>query len=131
MVPEFRIRLGFFVGEFIGPAEALAYPIVLDLGVQAHALQANFRYQMLLGMDVLRHCDLLMLRDGNVRLTPRAWYDVTTTLINFSVIDVHVLGEGKSVYDGKEWIREKPGAFIPFGKNNSLQHLPKHIYILF
>lgn len=70
LVPEYRIRLGFYPGSY--EAEALAppglLPYILDLGLLAHALHEHFPYAMLIGMDVLRHCDLSIRKDRSARL---------------------------------------------------------------
>lgn len=66
LVPEFRIRLGFYPGTFDGLAEAstTAMPVVLDFGINAHALRDGFSYPLLIGMDILSQCDLAMSRNG-------------------------------------------------------------------
>lgn len=71
LVAEFRIRLGFFPGNYQAEAEAepATLPYVLELGILAHALRAGFSYPLLLGMDVLSQCDLDLRRDGAARLT--------------------------------------------------------------
>ncbi|HET7708568.1 MAG TPA: retropepsin-like aspartic protease [Sphingomicrobium sp.] len=63
LVPEYRIRLGFFCGEFQNDPEPHGSPYVLDFGLLVHALRENFSYQMLIGMDVLSRCDLILLKD--------------------------------------------------------------------
>ena len=71
LVPEYRLRIGFFPGGYDGPAEApsTAYPVVLDFGILAHALRPIFPYALLIGMDVIHRCDLSILRDHSARLT--------------------------------------------------------------
>ena len=70
LVPEYRIRLGFYPGSF--DAEALAppsqMPHVLEFGLLVHALRDHFSYAMLIGMDVLSQCDLILRRDGTAIL---------------------------------------------------------------
>lgn len=70
LVAEYRVRLGFYPGIFDGPAEAPAatMPHVLELGLLVHALRDQFTYPLLIGMDVLSHCDLELRRDRSVRL---------------------------------------------------------------
>ena len=70
LVPEFRIRLGFFPGLFEGEVERLptAMPHVLELGLLVYALREFFTYPLLIGMDVIGHCDLDIRRDRSVRL---------------------------------------------------------------
>ena len=70
LVAEYRIRMGFFPGQFEGPAEAPAasFPTVLDFGILAHALQPMFSYAVLIGMDVLSRCDLTLRRDRTIEL---------------------------------------------------------------
>lgn len=65
MVPEFRVRLGFYPGQFDGEprADATSLPHVLDFGILAHALREHFSYPMLIGMDVISRCDLTLRRD--------------------------------------------------------------------
>ena len=71
LVPEYRIRLGFYPGNFDGEPEAppAQMPHVLDLGLLVHALRNRFTYPLLIGMDVLNQCDLELHRDRSVRLT--------------------------------------------------------------
>lgn len=69
LVPEYRVRVGFYPGRFDGPAEAGGMPTVLEFGLQAHALRDNFTYPMLIGMDILSQCDLTMRRDATCTLT--------------------------------------------------------------
>ena len=70
LVPEYRIRLGFYPGTFEGEPNPppTAMPHVLELGLLAHALRDLFTYPLLIGMDVLNQCDLEILRDRTVRL---------------------------------------------------------------
>lgn len=70
IVPEYRLRVGFFPGSFDGPAEAptSSFPTVLDFGILAHALRPGFPYAALIGMDLLHRCDLIVLRDHTARL---------------------------------------------------------------
>lgn len=71
LVPEYRIRIGFYPGRFAEDAKALptTMPHVLDLGLLVHALHAQFTYPMLIGMDVLSRCDLELRRDWSAALT--------------------------------------------------------------
>lgn len=71
LVPEYRLRLGFFPGCFDGPAQAPAttFPHVLDFGILAHALRPIFPYALLIGMNVLSRCDLDLRRDRTARLS--------------------------------------------------------------
>ena len=71
LVPEYRIRLGFYPGSFDSAPQATAtsMPHVLELGLLVHALRDFFTYSMLIGMDVLGHCDLELRRDRSARLT--------------------------------------------------------------
>ena len=64
------MRMGFFPGQFDGPAEAppTSFPTVLDFGILAHALQPMFSYAVLIGMDVLSRCDLTLNRDRTIRM---------------------------------------------------------------
>lgn len=70
LVPEYRLRIGFFPGAYNGPAEAQSsvFPVVLDFGILAHALRPIFPYALLIGMDVLHRCDLTILRDRTAKL---------------------------------------------------------------
>ena len=70
LVPEYRMRIGFFPGHNDGPAVAPPgdFPVVLDFGILAHALHPNFPYPLLIGMDVLHRCDMAILRDHTARL---------------------------------------------------------------
>lgn len=70
IVPEFRLRIGFYPGSFSGPAEApsSAFPTVLDFGILAHALRPIFPYALLIGMDVLHLCDLFLTRRRKAKL---------------------------------------------------------------
>ena len=70
LVPEYRIRLGFYPGNYQAEAEAPSgtMPYILDFGLLAYALHDHFPYAMLIGMDVLQHCDLIILRDRTARL---------------------------------------------------------------
>ncbi len=70
LVAEYRIRLGFYPGVFDGDPEALssAMPHVLELGLLVHALRDMFHYPLLIGMDVLSHCDFEIKRDRTARL---------------------------------------------------------------
>src|SRR5689334_4437663 len=52
LVPEYRIRLGFYCGEFEGEPQAVGNPYVLEFGLLAHALRPMFPYAALIGMDV-------------------------------------------------------------------------------
>lgn len=71
LVPEYRLRIGFFPGCYEGSAEAptTAFPVVLDFGILAHALRPIFPYALLIGMDVLHRCDLTINRDCTAKLT--------------------------------------------------------------
>lgn len=70
LVPEFRVRLGFFPGRFDGAAEVApaSFPHVLDFGLLVHALLPNFVYPILIGMDVLRRIEIHMKTDATVRM---------------------------------------------------------------
>lgn len=70
LVPEYRIRLGFYPGIYTAEAQAPSgvMPYMLDLGLLAHALHEHFPYAMLIGMDVLQHCDLSIRRDRSAKL---------------------------------------------------------------
>ena len=70
LVPEYRMRIGFFPGHNDGPAVAppSEFPVVLDFGILAHALSPNFPYALLIGMDVLHRCDLTILRNHTAKL---------------------------------------------------------------
>ena len=70
LVPEYRIRLGFYAGSYESEAQAPSgeMPYILDLGLLAHALHEHFPYAMLIGMDVLQHCDLSILRHRTAKL---------------------------------------------------------------
>jgi hypothetical protein len=69
LVPEFRIRLGFYSGTFDGEPIAQGNPYVLEFGLLAHALREQFAYPMLIGMDVLSRCDLHLCRDRSAALS--------------------------------------------------------------
>ena len=68
LVPEFRIRMGFYCGSFDGDPVATASPYVLEFGLLVHALRDQFAYPMLIGMDVISQCDLELRRDRTARL---------------------------------------------------------------
>ena len=70
LVPEYRIRIGFFPGDFpsIPEASRAEFPVVLDFGILAYALRPMFTYPVLLGMDVLQRCDLHLKRDKSALL---------------------------------------------------------------
>jgi Aspartyl protease len=68
LVPEFRIRIGFFCGNFGGEPTAQSSPYVLEFGLLVHALREQFAYQMLIGMDVLSSCDLHLRPDRSATL---------------------------------------------------------------
>jgi hypothetical protein len=68
LVPEYRIRIGFYCGRFDEQPETQGSPYVLEFGLLVHALREQFAYPMLIGMDVLSHCDLHLLRDHSVAL---------------------------------------------------------------
>jgi hypothetical protein len=70
LVAEYRLRIGFFPGQFEGPAgmPQASFPTVLDFGILAHALHPMFSYELLIGMDVLSRCDLTLRRDRSVEL---------------------------------------------------------------
>ena len=70
IVPEYRLRMGFYPGAYAGPAQApsAAFPTVLDFGILAHALRPIFPYALLIGMDVLHRCDLFLTRDRLAKL---------------------------------------------------------------
>lgn len=70
LVPEFRLRLGFYPGFFDSQASASSatMPTILDFGVNAHALREGFAYALLIGMDILSKCDFSMDRSGSCSL---------------------------------------------------------------
>ena len=70
LVPEFRLRLGFYPGFFNSQASASSatMPTILDFGVNAHALREGFAYALLIGMDILSKCDFSMDRSGSCSL---------------------------------------------------------------
>lgn len=70
LVPEFRIRLGFFPGIFETEAgrSVAGMPHVLEQGLLVYALREFFAYPLLVGMDVLSQCDLELRRDRSTRL---------------------------------------------------------------
>ena len=68
LVPEYRIRIGFYCGTFSDQPRADGSPYVLEFGLLVHALRENFAYPMLIGMDVLSSCDLHLRRDLSVLL---------------------------------------------------------------
>ncbi len=68
LVPEYRIRIGFYCGTFGDQPRADGSPYVLEFGLLVHALRENFAYPMLIGMDVLSSCDLQLRRDLSVLL---------------------------------------------------------------
>src|SRR5689334_3026272 len=53
LVPEYRIRIGFYCGDFPHDPLAEGSPYVLEFGLLVHALREHFAYAMLIGMDVL------------------------------------------------------------------------------
>jgi hypothetical protein len=69
LVPEYRIRIGFYCGTFEGLPRAEGSPYVLEFGLLVHALRDHFAYPMLIGMDVLSSCDLHLRRDQSVVLS--------------------------------------------------------------
>ncbi len=69
LVPEYRVRLGFYCGEFEGDPVAQGSPYVLEFGLLVHALRDQFAYAMLIGMDVLNQCDLHLRRDRSAILS--------------------------------------------------------------
>ena len=70
LVAEYRVRLGFYPGDFNDPADgpSTVMPHVLELGLLVHALRDLFPYALLVGMDVLSQCDLELQRDRSARL---------------------------------------------------------------
>jgi hypothetical protein len=68
LVPEYRIRIGFYCGIFDEQPLAQGNPYVLEFGLLVHALREHFGYAMLIGMDVLSYCDLRLGRDGSAAL---------------------------------------------------------------
>jgi hypothetical protein len=70
LVPEFRIRLGFFPGVFESEADrpAAGMPHALEHGLLVYSLREFFTYPLLVGMDVLSQCDLELRRDRSARL---------------------------------------------------------------
>jgi Aspartyl protease len=66
LVPEYRIRIGFYCGTFGDEPQAAGSPYVLEFGLLVHALRETFAYAMLIGMDVLSSCDLHLRRDLSV-----------------------------------------------------------------
>jgi hypothetical protein len=69
LVPEYRVRIGFYRGEFDEQPMPQGSPYVLEFGLLVHALREHFAYQMLIGMDVLSKCDLHLRRDGSAILS--------------------------------------------------------------
>ena len=69
LVPEYRIRIGFYCGNFDDLPQAEGNPYVLEFGLLVHALRDNFAYAMLIGMDVMSRCDLHLRRDCSVVLS--------------------------------------------------------------
>lgn len=70
LVPEYRVRIGFYCGEFEGePSSDGSSPYVLEFGLLVHALRDHFAYPMLIGMDVLSSCDLNLRRDRSAVLS--------------------------------------------------------------
>jgi hypothetical protein len=69
LVPEYRIRVGFYCGAFEDRPRAEGSPYVLEFGLLVHALRENFAYAMLIGMDVLSNCDLHLRRDRTALLS--------------------------------------------------------------
>ena len=69
LVPEYRIRIGFYCGDFDGQPEPQGNPYVLEFGLLAHALREQFPYRLLIGMDVLSRCDLRLGRDLSAALS--------------------------------------------------------------
>lgn len=69
LVPEYRIRLGFYCGRFESEPESVGSPFVLEFGLLAHALRDNFPYAALIGMDVLSKCELRLEQDNWATLT--------------------------------------------------------------
>ena len=49
------------------PSEGPAFPYVFD-GVSGFELSETFQFEVLIGMDILRHCEFEMTRDGSCRL---------------------------------------------------------------
>lgn len=69
LVPEYRVRIGFYCGQFENEPVAQGSPYVLEFGLLVHALREHFTYAMLIGMDVLSRCDLHLRRNGLAALT--------------------------------------------------------------
>jgi len=69
LVPEYRVRIGFYCGNFDSEPSAHGSPYVLEFGLLVHALRDQFAYPMLIGMDVLSSCDLHLKRDLSAMLS--------------------------------------------------------------
>jgi hypothetical protein len=69
LVPEYRVRIGFYCGSFDEFPVPHGNPYVLEFGLLVHALREHFAYPMLIGMDVLSQCDLSLHRDGSALLS--------------------------------------------------------------
>jgi hypothetical protein len=69
LVPEYRVRIGFYCGVFDEPPTAQGSPYVLEFGLLVHALREHFAYSVLIGMDVLSRCDLHLLRNRSAVLS--------------------------------------------------------------
>ena len=69
LVPEYRIRIGFYCGMYDERPQAEGSPYVLEFGLLVHALREHFAYPMLIGMDVLSSCELHLRRDCSVTLS--------------------------------------------------------------
>jgi len=69
LVPEYRVRIGFYCGTFEGQPLAQGSPYVLEFGLLVHALREHFAYAMLIGMDVLSNCDLHLRRNRSAVLS--------------------------------------------------------------
>jgi hypothetical protein len=69
LVPEYRVRIGFYCGSFDEVPVPHGNPYVLEFGLLVHALREHFAYPMLIGMDVLSQCDLSLHRDGSALLS--------------------------------------------------------------
>jgi hypothetical protein len=68
LVPEYRVRIGFYCGNFEGQPSPSGSPYVLEFGLLVHALRDRFAYSMLIGMDVLSRCDLHLKPDRSAVL---------------------------------------------------------------
>ena len=63
---RYLFRIG--IEQSVDPGVPASFPFVFD-DVIGFELKDNSRFNALLGMDVLRQCDLVVRRDGTARLT--------------------------------------------------------------